>query len=145
MKSIDIVKTDKIFKIVTFHEVPEGYEVGGNPRFILNADDDISVIISKIKFCLESSKTNYKKPDNENLEDFSKELFKRSGYKTYKKFYENAKHLIINQEKKMFKFFPQVYDIKKKSSFPDNSREIIDLPISVDDETFFKVVNELLG
>lgn len=148
MKSISITKSEVLYEIVTLHQVPDGYYVSGKPKFIIENFSNNQDVIDKIKFCLNSSQKNYKSNNDEDTkkenENFRKEVVKKSGYKTYNKFSENSKYIIINQEKKCFKINIYYYDLKKKAYFFDKSKEIIELHIKVDDNTFFEVITHLL-
>lgn len=149
MKRISITKSKTLYEMVTLHQVPDGYYVSGKPKFIIDDGIETKNIIEKIKFCLNASQKNYKSNNDENAkienENFRKEVAKKGGFKTYNKFLENAKLIIIDQEKKYFKIFPYYYEVKKKNHFPDKSKEIIELPINVDDNTFFEAITRLLN
>lgn len=146
MKRISITSCDKIYEIITLHQVPNGYFVSGYPKLIVNIDDNDIQFILNIKNCLDSSQRDYKVENNINKnKEFNDEVAKKSGYKTYNKFLENSRNVIINQEKKILQFIPNYYDSKKKSFFPDKSKEIIELPININNEIFFKTLNDLLN
>lgn len=122
MKSVEVYRTKKNYKILTQYELESGSYISSNPIFILSLDTDTEEIANRIFEALDSSRLLSESEED----DFwlGNKLLKEIKESSFDKFYQSSTSCRISKQKDFVIIAPRKYLGRSKGLFTEEKQAL---------------------